>query len=196
MSWNLTPWMESYKPQAGQRKIPVAASRMAGGQVHIATLFLQQSSIWPVHRPASISVVNQHQKFCNRVIAPSAFFTLALRCLLLTSGLLVGESSQAQTTINPSKVIVSFRGFRVELDAILELHARRHPLSRPFERPARLPAGKRIFGCDSSRALQPSQDFGSMGGIAVVFRNPQHNSSAKCVGRSTRGVRIGKRANP
>jgi hypothetical protein len=25
------PLMESYKPQAGQRKIPVAASRMAGG---------------------------------------------------------------------------------------------------------------------------------------------------------------------
>jgi hypothetical protein len=32
----------SYKPQSGQRKIPVAASRMAGGQVHIPTLFFQR----------------------------------------------------------------------------------------------------------------------------------------------------------
>jgi dihydrofolate reductase len=33
MCLNLSPLMESYKPQAGQRKIPVPASRMAGGQV-------------------------------------------------------------------------------------------------------------------------------------------------------------------
>ena len=32
MCLNLSPLMVSYKPQADQRKIPVAASRMAGGQ--------------------------------------------------------------------------------------------------------------------------------------------------------------------
>ena len=31
MGLNLSPFMVSSKPQAGQRKIPVAASRMAGG---------------------------------------------------------------------------------------------------------------------------------------------------------------------
>ena len=31
MCLNLSPLMESYKRQAGQRKIPVAASSMAGG---------------------------------------------------------------------------------------------------------------------------------------------------------------------
>ena len=30
------------QPQAGQRKIPVAASRMAGGQVHIPTRLVQR----------------------------------------------------------------------------------------------------------------------------------------------------------
>jgi hypothetical protein len=39
---NLSPLTVSYKPQAGQRKIPVAASRMAGGQVHIPTLLFQR----------------------------------------------------------------------------------------------------------------------------------------------------------
>src|SRR5437762_673162 len=33
MCLNLFPWMVSYKPQAGPRKIPVADLRMAGGQV-------------------------------------------------------------------------------------------------------------------------------------------------------------------
>ena len=35
MCLNLSPWMESYKPQVGQRKRPAAASRMAGGSVLI-----------------------------------------------------------------------------------------------------------------------------------------------------------------
>jgi Transcriptional regulator, AbiEi antitoxin len=87
-----------------------------------------------VHRPAFISVVNRHQKFCNRVVAPSAFFTLACAACLLKSDLLVGESSKAQTTINPSKVIVSFRGFRVETiqrpDKYHGCLAGRRPLSK------------------------------------------------------------------
>ena len=35
--------MVSYKLEAGQRKIPVVASRMAGGKLHILTMFLEQS---------------------------------------------------------------------------------------------------------------------------------------------------------
>ncbi len=31
MYWNLFPWMESYKPQAGLRKIAVTASHTEGG---------------------------------------------------------------------------------------------------------------------------------------------------------------------
>jgi len=42
MCLNLSPLTVSYKPQAGLRKIPVAASRMAGGQLHIPTLLVEQ----------------------------------------------------------------------------------------------------------------------------------------------------------
>ena len=38
MCLNLPPLMVSYKLRAGQRKTPVAASRMAGGQFHIPML--------------------------------------------------------------------------------------------------------------------------------------------------------------
>src|SRR5258708_24639318 len=38
---NSSPLMVSYKPQAGQRKIPVVASPMAGGKLHILTMLLE-----------------------------------------------------------------------------------------------------------------------------------------------------------
>src|SRR6266853_2567423 len=60
MCLNLSPWMASYKPQAGRRKIPVAALHMAAGQAHILTLL--------VERPGSARVFGK--EICERPVCP------------------------------------------------------------------------------------------------------------------------------
>src|SRR6266850_1514637 len=115
------------------------------------------------------SIVEKHQKSCDRVRAAGAFFVLALRRFLLKSGLLRGEGTEPQSPVNASESIVAFGRIRFQTNTFFQLSASLVPLFRPVEGLAKLASGHWFLRRNSNRLLKPAQDLLLMRHVPAFF---------------------------